>query len=178
MISFVRSVQVEGRTNRALPRFGWIGKVRIALLAAAIFIPIIAHAGKREPEDRLRYWLHQPASLGGVFAQGKLDEVEYRKLLRGAVACDSAALAGIFHYTANGHLMGEGADTNCEILHLLLVHWGDSRFADVLAREPARVRKMVLTEIGYDWPYPGWIEREYPKTYRLAPHEKIKIQRL
>jgi hypothetical protein len=132
-----------------------------------------AHAGKREAEAKLRWWLQQPESRGGFFAQGRLDGVDYRKLLRGAVAYDRQSLAGIFRYTVNGQLMGEGADTNCEILHLLLEHWGDSRFASVLAQQPQRARKKIIAEIEYDWSYPGWKPTEFPNTNRLAPHEKI-----
>jgi hypothetical protein len=133
----------------------------------------VTYAEKRKAEERLRYWLRQPDSRGGVFSQGKLDGVNYRKLLRGAVAYDDASLIGIFRYTANGRLMGEGAETNCEILHALLEHWGDSRFAAVLSREPKRVRRMVIAEIDYTWTHPGWQPNEFPKTYRLATHEKI-----
>ncbi|SRR6266498_2434960 len=141
-----------------------------------VFLPLaFTYAGKREAEEKLRYWLQQPDLRGGVFSQGKLDGVDYRKLLRGAVAYDRASLVGIFRYTANGQLMGEGAETNCEILHALLEHWGDSLFAAVLADEPNRVRRIVIAEIDYDWSYPGWKPTEFLKTYRLAPHEKIPV---
>src|SRR5438067_13443171 len=146
---------------------------RSTILALSLLPLAFAHAGKREAEERLRYWLQQPDSRGGVFSQGKLDGVDYRKLLRGAVAYDRASLVGIFRYTANGQLMGEGAETNCEILHALLEHWGDSRFAAVLSCESKRVRKIVIAEIGHSWNYPGWRPAEFPKTYRLATHEKI-----
>jgi hypothetical protein len=146
---------------------------RSALLALVLLPLAFAYAGKREAEERLRYWLQQPDSRGGVFSQGKLDGVDYRKLLRGAVAYDRASLAGLFRYTADGQLMGEGAETNCEILHALLEHWGDSRFASVLTLEPKRVGRIVIAEIDYSWRYPGWKPTEFPKTYRLATHERI-----
>jgi hypothetical protein len=132
---------------------------------ALVLVPLtFTYADKRAAEERLRYWLRQPDSGGGVFSQGKLDGVDYRKLLRGAVAYDQASLVGIFRYTANGRLMGEAAETNCEILHTLLEHWGDSRFAAVLSREPKRVRRIVIAEIDYTWTYPGWQPTEFPKT--------------
>ena len=146
---------------------------RSALLALVLLPLAFAHADRREVEERLRYWLQQPDSRGGVFSQGRLDGVDYRKLLRGAVAYDRASLVGIFRYTANGQLMGEGAETNCEILHALLEHWGDSCFAAVLSRQSKRVRRIVIAEIDYSWRYPGWQPTEFPKTYRLATHEKI-----
>ena len=106
-----------------------------------------------------------------IGAMMQADGVDYRKLLRGAVAYDRASLRALFRYTANGKLMGEGADTNCEILHHLLEIWGDSRFAAVLSQEPARVRVAVIAAVDYD--YPHWRPTAYPKTYRLATHEKF-----
>src|SRR6266699_2579231 len=129
---------------------------RSALLALVLLPLAFAHADRREAEERLRFWLQQPDSRGGVFAQGKLDGVDYRKLLRGAVAYDRASLAGLFRYTANGKLMGEGAKTNCEILHDLLEHWGDATFAVTLSRQPMRVRTAVIADLDYSWAYPGW----------------------
>jgi len=146
---------------------------RSTILALSLLPLAFAHAGKREAEERLRWWLQQPESRGGVFAQGKLDGVDYRKLLRGAVAYDRDSLFGLFRYTADGQLMGEGAETNCEILQLLLQHWGDSRFASVLAGQPKHVRRKVIAEIDYAWSYPGWQPTKFPKTYRLATHEKF-----
>ena len=146
---------------------------RSTLLALMLLPLALAHAGKREAAERLRWWLQQPESCGDVFAQGRLDGVDYRKLLRGAVAYDRESLAGIFRYTVNGQLMGVGADMNCEILYLLLEHWGDSRFASLLAQQPKAARRKIIAEIEYDWSYPGWKRTEFPKTYRLAPHEKI-----
>src|SRR4051794_7743044 len=99
---------------------------RATVLAVALLPLAFAHADQRKAEERLQWWLQQPDSRGGVYAQGKLDSVDYRKLLRGAVAYDRAALSRLFRYTADGDLMGEGADTNCEIMHGLLEHWGDA----------------------------------------------------
>ena len=130
-------------------------------------------ARERSAAETLRYYLAQPTSRGDVFSQGKLDGVDYRRLLRGAVAYDRASLVGIFQCTADGQLMGEGAETNCEILHALLERWGDSRFATVLSPQPPRVRKAVIAALDYSWTYPGWRSTEFPKTYRLAPHQKI-----
>ena len=148
---------------------------RSAIFTLLLFPLALTFAGKREAEERLRCWLHQPDSRGGVFSQGKLDGVDYRKLLRGAVAYDRASLAGLFRYTANGKLMGEGAETNCEILHDLLEHWGDATFAVTLSRQPMRVRTAVIADLDYSWAYPGWKPTEFPRTYRLAAHQKIQM---
>src|SRR5437588_6841189 len=141
---------------------------RSTVLALLVFPLALTYADKHEAEARLRYWLSQPDSRGGLFSQGKFDGVDYRKLLRGAVAYDRASLVGILRYTASGQLMGEGAETNCEILHALLEHWEDSHFAAVLSRQSKRVRRVVIAEIGYSWRYPGWQPTEFPKPYRLA----------
>jgi hypothetical protein len=141
-----------------------------------LFVPLaLTYADKREAEARLKYWMRQPDQRGGVFSQGKLDGVDYRKLLRGAVAYDRDSLVGLFRYTADGKLMGEGGETNSEILHNLLEHWGDARFAAVLSRQPKRVRTAVIAELDYSWTHPGWKSTEFPRTYRLAKHQKIQI---
>lgn len=131
----------------------------------------LVRADARSADARLRYWLQQPAERGSIFSQGKLDGIDYRNLLRAAMAYDANSLRDLFRYTANGKLMGEGAETNCEILYLLLQHWGDSRFAAVLSKEPRRVRVAVIAAI--DYAYPHWRPTESPKTYRLATHEKF-----
>src|SRR6266567_8329552 len=125
-----------------------------ATIFAVLFTTVASTWGReRTAEETLHYWLQQPDSRGGVFSQGKLDGVDYRKLLRGAVAYDRASLAGLFRYTANGKLMGEGAETNCEILHDLLEHWGDATFAVTLSRQPMRVRTAVIADLDYSWAY-------------------------
>ena len=116
----------------------------------------------------LKYWLR--AGSDTVFGQGKLDGVDYRKLLRGAVAMDAKSLSGIFRYTANGQLMGAGADDNCDILHQLLIWWGDRKFANVLSGESLKVRSAVFSAIGYAWGFPGWKPNQFPLTYALGAH--------
>jgi hypothetical protein len=144
-------------------------------VAVALITFVAAHASGRErtSKETLNYFLTVPAHRGDVFSQGKLDGIDYRKLLRGAVAYGSASLVGIFRYTATRQLMGEGAEDNCSILHALLEHWGDSHFASVLRRQPRRVREAVIAELDYSWRYPGWRSHEFPMTYQLAKHEKI-----
>jgi hypothetical protein len=146
---------------------------RVAILALLLVACTSVWARERTAEEDLRYYLEARVSGGDVFTQGKLDGVDYRKLLRGAIAHDRASLVGIFRYTATRHLMGEGAETNCSILHDLLEHWGDSRFAAVLGGQPVRVREAVIAMLDYSWGYPGWRSHQFPITYRLAKHQKI-----
>ncbi len=141
-----------------------------ALLILTSF-SISCAAPAERPGRRLSYYLAMPTERGNVFAQGTLDGVDYRTLLRGAIAKDPASLTGIFRYTANGRLMGEGADTNCEILLQLLHTWGDTSYAHVLAAEPHKVRTAVVSALDYSWPSPGWQPKDFPVTYRLAKHD-------
>lgn len=139
------------------------------LLSVSFCVSCAAFRGQL-PEQRLRYFLAMPQEGGDVFAQGELDGVDYRTLLRGAVAKDAAALSGIFRYTAHGKLMGEGAETNGEILYQLLHTWGDASYARILRAESREVRTAVIAELDYEWLYPGWRSHEFPITYRLAEH--------
>ena len=143
--------------------------MRTVLLVLTLF-NISCAAPAEHPERRLSYYLAMPTARGNVFAQGTLDGVDYRNLLRGAIAKDSVSLSGIFRYTANGHLMGEGADTNCEILLHLLHTWGDTAYANVLAAESPKVRSAVIDALDYTWSHPGWQASEFPISYRLAKH--------
>jgi hypothetical protein len=141
------------------------------IAAILISASVYAIAGERTAEQQLNSYLASKPEPGSVFAQGALDGVNYRKLLRGAVAKDAGALAGIFRYTANGKMMGGGAESNCDILHQLLRLWSDPAYARVLAAEPPRVRAAVIRALDYAWPDPGWKPNQFPATYRLANHD-------
>lgn len=121
-------------------------------------------------EQKLRSYLISKSEPGSVFAQSALDGIDYRKFLQGALAKDAASLTGIFRYTANGKLMGEGAESNCDILRQLLLLWGDAAYSRVLAAEPPEIRSAVIAALDYAWTHPGWRSEEYPLTYRLAQH--------
>jgi hypothetical protein len=150
-------------------------------IAVALIAIVAAQASARErtSEETLDYFLtvdyfeDLPPRGGDVFSQGKLDGVDYRKLLRGAVAYDRRSLVGIFRYTATRQLRVLGAEENCSILHALLEHWGDSRFASVLRAQPLRVREAVIAMLDHSWRYPGWRSHEFPNTFQLAKHQKI-----
>lgn len=145
--------------------------MRTILLVLVLAVVSTAIAGERTAELQLKEYLTDESYTGSVFAQGKLDGIDYRKLLRGAIRRDSASLAGIFRYTANGKLMGEGAESNCDILRQLLRFWGDRAFARVLAAESLKVRIAVIAAIDYAWPHPGWQPTDFPLTFRLARHD-------
>ena len=144
---------------------------------AFLFAACVA-ARERSPDRQLQGYLATPSESGNVFAQGTLDGVDYRKLLRGAIGRDAASLAGIFRYTAKGQLMGEGAEANGDILQQLLRVCGDRAYASVLAAEPPKVRKAVIDALDYSWLYPGWRPSEYSLTHRLAQHEPSRLSSL
>jgi len=142
------------------------------VLFAAILNGGCTTSGEPSAEKQLRSFLAAKSEAGNVFAQGTLDGIDYRKLLRGEVAKHEPSLTGIFRYTAYGKLMGEGAEDNCVILRQLLRLWGDPAYARVLAVESPKLKKAVIDALDYTWPYPGWRPAHSPKTYCLAPHDQ------
>jgi hypothetical protein len=45
--------------------------------------------------------------------------------------------------------------------------WGDDQFAKVVARKPAEIRDLVVSNIDYAWSDPEW--HPYPKTLVTSP---------
>jgi hypothetical protein len=108
---------------------------------------------------------------GDVIYQARLDGFDYRTSLTSAINKDAKSLASLLDYTADGQLMGVGADEHCEVLLNLLKHWGDSQFATVLQRRSLRVQDHVKGALEYE--NPQWRPDQFPKTYRLL-HSNIK----
>ena len=142
----------------------------IYLIAASLAASCL-HGQDRDPGQRLQEYLAYPDSRGSVFAQGTMDGVDYRKLLRGAIHKDRTSLVRLFQYTAHGQLMGEGYDSNADILRQLLRLWGDGAYSKVLAAQAPDVRSSVIGSLDYVWPG-GWQSTSYPKTFKLAEHDK------
>ena len=67
--------------------------------------------------------------------------------------------------------MGEGAESNADILRQLLRLWGDGPYSKVLSMQAPDVRTSVIDMLDYTWPG-GWRSDAFPKTYKLAEHEK------
>jgi len=99
-----------------------------------------------------------------VFYRAKLDGFDYPNFLRAAMRKDFASLARVFQCTANGKLMGEGADSHCRILPELLRFCDHRAFVRVLAAESPKVRKAVFAAIKYAWPHPGWKPAHVPRS--------------
>jgi hypothetical protein len=107
---------------------------------------------------------------GDVIYQAKLDGFDYRTHLTCAINKDEESLALLLDYTANGQLMGVGADEHCEVLLNLLKHWGDSEFATILANRSLNVRNHVKEALKYENPH--WSQDQFPKTYKLLHSHK------
>jgi hypothetical protein len=138
------------------------------LLLFALFAVSCA-TPENDPGRQLRYYLNMPAEPGDFFTQGTLDGVNYRRLLRGAMAKDSQSLRGLFRYTATGQLWGEGGESNDDVLLQLLKLWGDAPYARVVAGESPNVRTSVVAALDNTWDR-SWLAMKFPVTYHVAPH--------
>ena len=141
----------------------------LAILFCCIVWVLPALADERTPEQALHAFLAESRTpqRGDVFSQAAIDGVDYARLLRGAVASQRRALAGLFRYTATGKLMGEGAVSHASILVALLQHWGDAGFASVLRPLSAPVRRAVVAALD-EQIAPAVFARQFPRTYHLA----------
>src|SRR5207247_8597428 len=58
----------------------------------------------QDPQETLHYFLNLSEQRGNIFYQAKLDGVDYRALLKGAMAKDEKSLTALFKYTVKGSL--------------------------------------------------------------------------
>ncbi len=100
---------------------------------------------------------------GSVFSQARLDGIDYRPILKRAIAFEEAALRSLLAM----RFMGEGADTHSTNLLLLMMLWGDERFSKVVAGQPEAIRGIVVGFIDYSWADPDW--SLFPKTLANSP---------
>jgi len=105
---------------------------------------------------------------GSIFAQAKLDGIDYRPILKRAVNLDKTALVSLFTMK----FMGEGGDTHCANLRDLMHLWGDAKFAEVLVSQPKEVRALVVSSIDYTCADSDWIP--YPRTLAASPESITK----
>jgi len=123
----------------------------------------------QDPQETLHYFLNLSEQRGNIFYQAKLDGVDYRALLKGAMAKDEKSLTALFKYTVKGSLMGEGADTHGAILQALLYYYGDKMYSKVLGRLDQLVRREVIAYLDERFGLESYSKR-FPRTYALAPH--------
>jgi hypothetical protein len=100
---------------------------------------------------------------GSIYAHAKADGIDYRPILRSAIGLDQKALISLFAMK----FMGEGGETHAANLKDLMKLWGDDPFAKVVARQPAEIRDLVVSNIDYAWADPEW--NLYPKTLATSP---------
>ncbi len=105
---------------------------------------------------------------GSIYAQAKLDGIDYRPILRQAIDLDEAAIRSLF--TMN--FMGEGGESHSENLLLLMKLWGDDRFSKALSGKPAKTRDLVIILIDYAWADPEW--DIFSKTLAMSPDSITK----
>jgi len=105
---------------------------------------------------------------GGIYAQAKLDGIDYRPILKRAINLDEKALGSLLSM----RFIGEGAETHCENLLQLMRLWGDDRFSKVVAQQPAKIRALVVGSIDYAWADPEW--NLYSKTRKTSPGSVTK----
>jgi hypothetical protein len=148
-------------------------RARVVVVAILVFVTG-AGAAEEDPLERLQYILRHMDGRGDVIYQGNLDGFDYRSHLRRAIAKNPGALAALFDYTENGQLIGVGAEQHCEVLYNLLHLWGDGSFARVLRERSQHVRQRVVRWIDSQFLYPGWPPHQFPKTYRLGPHDQCE----
>ena len=104
----------------------------------------------------------EKAYPGGIYRQARLDGIDYRPVLKRAIDMDEAALIELFGMS----FIGEGGETHCENLWLLLRLWGDEHFGGVLAKQPKNISGRVVEMITHAWGHPDW--NLYPKTYNAS----------
>ena len=121
--------------------------------------------------DTLHYFLNLKEERGNIFYQAKLDNVDYRVLLKGAIAKDEKSLNALFRYTAEGNLMGEGAETHGAILQALLYVYGDKTYAKVLSRLSHSIRNQAIAYLDERFGLECYW-KQFPRTYALASHER------
>lgn len=128
--------------------------------------------GKEESaKDTIEGVLNMKEERGNVLAQGRLDGVDYRKLLREASSKHTQSLVKLFEYTGNRSLMGEGAIENGEILKALLLYLGDDFYSTALKMSSAEAKRQVISVLDEEFGFHGYSKR-CPKTYALASHER------
>ncbi len=101
--------------------------------------------------------------LGSIFAQARLDKIDYRPILNRAINLEKPALISLFGM----QFMGEGGETHSAILKDLMTLWGDEKFAELLSAQPKKIREIVVSSIDYAWADPVWAS--YSKTLALSP---------
>ena len=133
---------------------------------------LLAFASEQDPKPTAKSILKEDGGYAPHTA--KLTNFPYRQYLRAAVRKREAGLRQLFRFTDTESFIGAGAESHAAVLRDFLRYWGDREFSRALRKETPKVRQAVIWALDYTWPYPGWQETEYPRTHRLASHEKTE----
>jgi hypothetical protein len=101
-----------------------------------------------------------------VLEQAKRFPESYESILQDAWAGDSLGLGAMFGFEDLAGFSGAASDEHRQLLWALLQRNGDSMFATVLEREPARIRGKVIAAIEKA-AGPGGLQR-FPRTAGLG----------
>lgn len=99
----------------------------------------------------------------------KLMGYDYMGNLQRAVTGDERALGSLFQFTDSEGFIGAAADDHCVILKQLLELLGDDKYSRVLAGEPLRIRKAVISALDYA----AWDPQRYPRTNAVSPRRHM-----
>ncbi|HEV7403383.1 MAG TPA: hypothetical protein VGO11_10665 [Chthoniobacteraceae bacterium] len=123
--------------------------------------------GEESPRETLERFLREPAQRGSIFTQAKLDGLDYRPVLRKAVAGQERALVELFEFGVKGRFMGEASISHETILRALLDHLGDDLFSKALAKAGEPARWSVRWRLDESFGKAGYATL-HPKTFKLA----------
>jgi hypothetical protein len=143
------------------------GMKTFAFLLLLSVLPALTEA--REPRPTAKSILRTEG--GAAAGTARLAQFPYQLHLKSAALRQDGGLRQLFRFTETKGYIGSGAEAHSAILRDFLRFWGDREFARVLRTESPQTRLAVIGALDYTWPYPGWTETEFPRTYRLARHE-------
>jgi hypothetical protein len=139
---------------------------RICAFLACLLVAGLA-LGAESARQTLEEYLRSPERLGNVFAQARLDGLNYRPVLRKAVAGHERALVEFLEFGVKSRFMGEGSIDHGTILQALLEHLGDDLFSKALAQAGGPARWDVRWRLDDRFGKAGYATR-YPKTFKLT----------
>ena len=125
-----------------------------------------------EAKQKLEKHAAEKAYPGGIYHQARLDGIDYRPVLERAINMDQVALIELFGMT----FMGEGGETHCSNLLLLMKLWGDRRFSEPLKQQSDETRVRVVQMIHHAWWQPQW--GQFSKTFSVSQDKLSRTMRI
>ena len=120
-------------------------------------------AAREAAKKKLEEAVGMDEAKGSVYAQAKLDGIDYRPILRKAIALDKESVESLFAMS----FMGEGGESHAaNLLHLMQLS-GDDWFSEILSGQDGEIRGLVVGSIKHAWADPEW--DLFPKTLQISP---------